>query len=728
MSGLSTRPGVRLDLEALWAMLPLHLRARDEAAGGVLRALLAVLAEQIGTIEDDLDQRYDDLFIETCREAVVAEIGALIGNQIGWRPSTQAGSNGANGFSASGGSLPSSRAEVANAIAMRRRKGTAAMLEQLGPDVTGWPARLVECFRHLATTSFMNHVRPSPHAFVDLRDLVALDRLGTPFERAGRTVEFRRVDDAAPRWNVPNLALALWPMRSLAVTAAPALRVDSRRWRFSPLGIDEPLFSHGASEPSATHLAEPVNVPAPLQRRALAAALSSEPDRWYGPDRSVQVVIDGVPVAAQAIRICNLSDLPMPPGAGGGGGGGGGTPAWAHMPASGATGVAIDPVLGRIALPTGSSPNDVRVTWHRGLGFAIGGGEYDRLTTLEADPVALESIDASRTIASALAALAAADGSGSAGVAEFIGNERFLETPALRAAAGRDTTLTLRSRNGSRAIIDSQAPIELSGGAGSTIVLDGLLIPGGPLRVGDDSSNGLRRLILRDCTLVPGRRLHRDGTAESPGAPSVIVEGHGVEVIVERSIVGPIHIPYDCELVVRDCIIDATAPKIPAIAAVDGMSPAGSITLEGTTVIGAIHTRLARLISNCILLAEAPAGWGAPVIAERRQQGCVRHSWLPEVSLVPRRHRCVPRVAQPGDESDPEVISARPHLRATRFGDPHYALLAPTTPDSIRRGADDGGEMGVGHHIGRPHRLARLRERLDDSVPAGMRAGILEMF
>ncbi|MFI1258880.1 hypothetical protein ACH4U6_34565 [Streptomyces netropsis] len=37
----------------------------------------------------------------------------------------------------------SPRAEGAHTIAYRRRKGTAAALEQLTRDVTGWPARAV---------------------------------------------------------------------------------------------------------------------------------------------------------------------------------------------------------------------------------------------------------------------------------------------------------------------------------------------------------------------------------------------------------------------------------------------------------------------------------------------------------------------------------------------------------------------------------------------------------
>ena len=45
------------------------------------------------------------------------------------------------GIQTYGGDGFSLRAYVANTLAYRRRKGTAAVLEQLARDVTGWPAR-----------------------------------------------------------------------------------------------------------------------------------------------------------------------------------------------------------------------------------------------------------------------------------------------------------------------------------------------------------------------------------------------------------------------------------------------------------------------------------------------------------------------------------------------------------------------------------------------------------
>ena len=136
------------DAATLYRLLPAIYRIRDADEGGPLKALMQVIAEQVVALEENLAQLYDDQFIETCAEWVVPYIGDLIGVRGIYQVSELLASL-------------SSRAEVANTIAYRRRKGTAAVLEQLARDVTGWNARAVEFFQLLATTQYMNHIRPT---------------------------------------------------------------------------------------------------------------------------------------------------------------------------------------------------------------------------------------------------------------------------------------------------------------------------------------------------------------------------------------------------------------------------------------------------------------------------------------------------------------------------------------------------------------------------------------
>ena len=51
------------DAQKLYELLPAIYRLRDAHQGEPLKQLLAVIAEQLGILETDLEQLYDDKFI-----------------------------------------------------------------------------------------------------------------------------------------------------------------------------------------------------------------------------------------------------------------------------------------------------------------------------------------------------------------------------------------------------------------------------------------------------------------------------------------------------------------------------------------------------------------------------------------------------------------------------------------------------------------------------------------
>jgi hypothetical protein len=253
------------DAETLLRLLPAIHRIRDteQAPPEPLAALLAAVAAEIGTMEENLDQLYDDLFIETCAGWAVPYIGDL----IGYEPLHGLGR--AEGLA---------RAEVAHTIALRRRKGTVPVLEQLAYDVTAWRAHAVEYFQLLGWTQSMNHIRATRHYAPDLRRWEPLARLGGPFESTARTVEVRRIESARGRYNISNVGIWLWRLGDYPHTRSPLVRVDDRRWLASPLGAPLQLFTHPLPEDEITQLAEPINVPDSIGRRVLATRFG----RYYG--------------------------------------------------------------------------------------------------------------------------------------------------------------------------------------------------------------------------------------------------------------------------------------------------------------------------------------------------------------------------------------------------------------------------------------------------------------
>src|SRR5215469_12053179 len=190
------------DLKRMYDLLPAIDRIRDVEQGEPLKALLAVIAEQVAVLEENLAQSYDDHFIETCADWVVPYIGDLIGYR---------------GLHGGVQRISSPRAEVANTIGYRRRKGTVVALEQLARDVTGWGAHVVEFFQLLATTQYINHLRPQNIITPDLRDTRFLELLGGPFETAAHTADVRRIYNGRGRYNIPNIGIFLWRLETYRI-------------------------------------------------------------------------------------------------------------------------------------------------------------------------------------------------------------------------------------------------------------------------------------------------------------------------------------------------------------------------------------------------------------------------------------------------------------------------------------------------------------------------------
>lgn len=656
----------RYDADHLYRLLPAVYRQRDEEQGKPLRELVEILAEQAEIVERDIARLYDDWFIETCEPWVVPYLGDL----IGVRP-THA-------------TRVSRRAEVANTLAYRRAKGTLAVLERLARDTTGWPTRAVEMFERLSTTQHLNHVRPRSLRTPDLRRVTPLEHLGGPFETAAHAAEIRRIEVERGTYNIPNVALFLWRLGSYRLDgAAPAEDPGSGglRFTFDPLGMDRPLFQRPETEESAAELAEERHVPGPVRRRGLFESPS-----LFGPDGSLHLYTlapDGarrpLPHRLEAADL-RAWDRPVPAGA-----------------------VAVDPVLGRIAFPPGEAPDGpLRATWHYGFSDDLGGGPYEREATFTR--VSGERIlRVPEEHATLGAALAAWGEDGSAVI--LIGDSATYDVTADVTLAA-DARLEIRAANEQRPTLRLTGPLRLAGGAGSEVELNGLLIAGNTLNT-LEAAGALGKLRLRHCTLAP-----------APAQTPLVIRSEEIDAIVERSILGPVRVTEEARVTISDSIVDAGARTAVAFAGLDGAAEDGALSLSRVTVIGRVHARELPLVENSLLLGT--------VTAARRQAGCVRFSWIPLASRVPRRFRCQPEIPDGTSAAERQRLAARlaPRFTSLRFDHPGYCQLRRDTPDGVRRGAEDESEMGAFSGLRQPQREDDLRVRLDEYLRVGLAAGL----
>lgn len=203
----------------LYARLPEIYRTKDAEASapGQLRHYLALVEEVFGHIHANIEELYDDLFVETSDDWVVPYIGDLLGtSHLAGDPWTL-------------------RADVADTIALRRRKGTLGAVELLAYNLTRWGAHCVELRERMVWNQHLNHQRPDeggapPYGLpsvrrqtvirggtVTLRDPAMLSLLGTPFDPFAHTADVKPPAFGGIRYNLPNLAVFLWRLAAYRV-------------------------------------------------------------------------------------------------------------------------------------------------------------------------------------------------------------------------------------------------------------------------------------------------------------------------------------------------------------------------------------------------------------------------------------------------------------------------------------------------------------------------------
>lgn len=728
----------------LFTLLPGVFRLRDAQSGGQLKALVAILAEQGAVLEADIAQMYENLFIETCDEWVVPYIGDL----IGVRGLQSLGAD--SGYSA--------RADVADTLANRRRKGTVPVLETVARDASGWPAHAVEYFSRLGWTQNPNHVRlDNPRTFA-LRDASSLELVGGPFDPTARTADIRSIALGRGRYNIMNVGIFLWRLQSYAFNAVahPAPGPADGRYFFLPGAVNIPLFNpvlagadSALNDPS--HIVTEIDVPGHLRRRPLYDELEArrqasvdgvappEP-AWFTDNGAVVRVYTrasaGAPlvqISPDAMEIADLSDrapnvwrrpsqIFYTPSAGG-------------SPIARTIDVAVDPVLGRLSFPTGVVPYSVCVGFAYGFSADMGGGPYDRRAWTNAhiareidwqiavskNPPTTDTSLYVTTISDALTAWAARP-AGQVGVividdvdpsgdvySDIYKEDLTVAIPAnselhIVAAGWPKTTdpgqlvatyhVGQFEPNGRRPHLVGNITVTGATSAGA-LWIDGLWIDGKiTVNSGDLGTLGLSHVSL------------------FPGGGGLVVAGANPRLSVEivRSLTGPIAGPAP-DLTVTESIVEATGGI--AINATDAFT-----SIQRCTIFGTVNVQ--RLEAGNTIFNDI-------VTTARRQSGCVRYSFVPVGSATPRRFRCQPDLAvSEADGSQAASVIARigPSFTSRAFASAAYGQLSATTSPEILTGDENESEMGAFGFLMQPQRAQGARAAVDEYLRAGLEAGL----
>lgn len=731
---------------SLYELLPAYVRFRDAYEGEPLRAILETLQIPFDRIRDGIDDLYEAWFIETCDDWMVPYIGELVG---------------VRGLETPRRLFPTMRARVANALAYRRSKGTPATLERVARDVTGWPCKAIEYRRLVAATPALLDVAATPAATVDLRRAGDLDDLGGPFDVLAHTADFKPSDPANPRlgggggYQLLRLGLAFWRLQSYPISGGkPGLVAGAAGagscHTFHPLGLDAPLFNEPKTEGVPVYASGERHLPAPLRRRPLAEEIAArragrlpQTDYFSGEPVFAIAVASGPrapfrTLAPDELEICDLADWSPsgpPPGVGGEGAAGRGGARIAAL---------VDPVLGRFVLPgfpPAGEERRVRVSYSYGAAMDLGGGPYPRSGRHEPAAVGWRAV-VSRACERrfdpgskvhyfpSLAEAFDAWNRGRklpippAGREEILPGDGWIQI-CDSASYGGDLRLDLRGRRlglvaadgcrpcltGSLQVLAGAAPPEIWADEGFTeegkrpteLLVDGLWIAGG-LRLA-----GGGQVTLAHCTIgppLPGRAEGAGLSLVQRAAPAG-AEGSLISIRARGSVLGPLDLgAYRGRVDLADCIVDGGG---------------------GRAILG---SRIALDLARCTLLGEAAVGqvgvatdtlFAGPLHTRLPSEGVVRYSYLPAGSRTPAQERCQGEGARGPSRIEQSVT---PAFVSVSFGHPAYAQLSPASTLELRRGAEDGNEIGVYNRLRQGDRLANLPRALDEFLPWGLAAEI----
>lgn len=726
---------MRFDAEALLDLLPSIHRLRDLDRGD-LRALLSVLAEQIAVIEENLDQLYDDQFIDTCADWVVPYIGALLANTPlydGGRGDADAGLRRTFRDLAGPRFIPRvalrARPDVARTIRYRSRKATRPMLEELANDVTGWAVHVVEFFELLRWNQCVrNHLRLFNKGCPDVRDRNALELLHGPFDTNSHFVDVRPPSQHDGWYETRNVGFFVWRLRSYSmIDSQPRRGAHDWTFRFNPFGLDAPLFTAPKRDPRAA-LTE-LDVPGPIRftrfRQEISAKRDHDPPAsdYYGVDpdpspdllRSLSIRVGTTAVRPRQICVTDLSVWP------------------AKRPELDRVGV--DPRLGRIVFGNDFGtidPKEVRVSYHYGFSADLGGGPYARASWLvrhdDTEVFTVGETGDHDTLAKAVAAWMVKQPNA---VISILDNRTYHETDELLLDVPTNRKLVIEAADHMRPHVRLDKPLRVKCGSDAVVTLSGLLLEG---TVAIDAPEGTLRVLHSTLLPLEGTPSIR-ATAAVEAAPA-----SRFELEAAFSITGALMLPETGgRITLFDCIVDGMGR--PAIFGPSGTS-APPLYVERSTIFGTTSVRSLPMGSETI--------FADVLTVERRQEGCARFSYIPRGSKTPRPYRCQPDLeisariaaaeqAKGGKLTPPETdaiakevsLSIQPVFASERYGDathphdPAYAQLRLRTPLQILHGAEDGSEMGVFCHLKQPQRENNLRVRLGEYLPFGLQPGII---
>jgi hypothetical protein len=340
--------------------------------------------------------------------------------------------------------------------------------------------------------------------------------------------------------------------------------------------------------------------------------------------------------------------------------------------------VVVDPEQGRLLFLGNPSPDRPVVSYWQGFMAPIGAGGYDRRSHL-CPPSA--SVSGGTAIQP-----------GPEGVLQVEDSTTYQSISNVQGL--HDLTVQAANRERPYLRLGHHWDLDTGTKTASRLTLEGLWI-GASMNFAIRLRGEYERVTIRHCTLDPG------GTdAEGKVIPAVplIVEGAVEDLVVERSILGPVRVSVTgsvTTLHISDSVVQS-----------EGSGATGAVWLPASRAVLSRVTVFGTVAVEWLYASEALITGLAEVV--NTQDGCFRFSAARIESRVPHPYE---------SHFLPEPTRL---FTSRRFGHYGYAQLSEAAPETVARGAESGSEIGAFSREMNPIKLDGLYAKVEEYAPFGM--------
>ncbi len=219
--------------ERLYSLIPLIYREKDFDQGQPLRALTGVLEKGYDTLNDDIEQLYDNWFIELCSERFIPQISSLVGIDDLDKEYL----------------LKPERRYVANYLAYKRRMGLELTLNNALYDSTEFKFITRYAYDDMTSTWTTEDITHKMLTY-------SVDDANIPFSAASMTADFKSsntrllphgaLQSKNGRMNLDAVTMYAWRACSLPVTKAELTAIKNRAscYHINPFELDFKLSNN----------------------------------------------------------------------------------------------------------------------------------------------------------------------------------------------------------------------------------------------------------------------------------------------------------------------------------------------------------------------------------------------------------------------------------------------------------------------------------------------------